>query len=397
MPVFYYVQFTLLENKWFKFLPIHNSCIIYNKRIVNKKRCLFVLERLQSLEERYNKLNELLSDPDVISDPNNLRKYSKEQSDLEEAVLAYRNYKNVSSELEGANEMLADQLDEEMIEMVKMEISELTIKKEQLEEELKILLLPKDPNDDKNVIMEIRAAAGGDEAALFAGDLYRMYSRYAEANRWKTEVIETHTSGVGGFKEIIFMINGNGAFSKLKFENGAHRVQRVPETEASGRVHTSTATVAVLPEAEDVEVELNESDIRVDRFASSGPGGQSVNTTMSAVRLTHEPTGIVVSCQDEKSQIKNKEKAMKVLRARLYDKYQQEAQAEYDQSRKSAVGTGDRSERIRTYNFPQNRVTDHRISLTIQKLDQILEGKLDEFIEALLLDDQTKKLETIGE
>ena len=356
-----------------------------------------MLERLQSLEERYNKLNELLSDPDVISDPNNLRKYSKEQSDLEDAVLAYRNYKNVSSELEGANEMLADQLDEEMIEMVKMEISELTIKKEQLEEELKILLLPKDPNDDKNVIMEIRAAAGGDEAALFAGDLYRMYSRYAEANRWKTEVIETHTSGVGGFKEIIFMINGNGAFSKLKFENGAHRVQRVPETEASGRVHTSTATVAVLPEAEDVEVELNESDIRVDRFASSGPGGQSVNTTMSAVRLTHEPTGIVVSCQDEKSQIKNKEKAMKVLRARLYDKYQQEAQAEYDQSRKSAVGTGDRSERIRTYNFPQNRVTDHRISLTIQKLDQILEGKLDEFIEALLLDDQTKKLETIGE
>lgn len=356
-----------------------------------------MLDRLQSLENRYNKLNELLSDPEVISDPNNLRKYSKEQSDLEDAVLAYRNYKNISSELEGANEMLAEQLDDEMAEMVKMEINELTSKKEQIEEELKILLLPKDPNDDKNVIMEIRAAAGGDEAALFAGDLYRMYSRYAEANRWKTEIIETHTSGAGGFKEIIFMINGNGAFSKLKFENGAHRVQRVPETEASGRVHTSTATVAVLPEAEDVEIELNESDIRVDRFASSGPGGQSVNTTMSAVRLTHEPTGIVVSCQDEKSQIKNKEKAMKVLRARLYDKYQQEAQAEYDQSRKSAVGTGDRSERIRTYNFPQNRVTDHRISLTIQKLDQILEGKLDEFIDALLLDDQTKKLETIGE
>src|SRR5690625_1354348 len=293
--------------------------------------------------------------------------------------------------------MLADQLDEEMIEMVKMEINELTEKKEQLEEELKILLLPKDPNDDKNVIMEIRAAAGGDEAALFAGDLYRMYSRYAEANRWKTEVIETHTSGVGGFKEIIFMINGNGAFSKLKFENGAHRVQRVPETEASGRVHTSTATVAVLPEAEDVEVELNESDIRVDRFASSGPGGQSVNTTMSAVRLTHEPTGIVVSCQDEKSQIKNKEKAMKVLRARLYDKYQQEAQAEYDQSRKSAVGTGDRSERIRTYNFPQNRVTDHRISLTIQKLYHILEDKLADYIDALLFDEYTKWLVRIGE
>ncbi|MEI3612080.1 peptide chain release factor 1 [Pseudogracilibacillus sp. SO30301A] len=356
-----------------------------------------MLERLQSLEDRYNKLNELLSDPEVISDPNKLREYSKEQSDLEEAVVAFREYKNTVSELKDAKEMMQDDLDTDMLEMVRMEIEALTEKNEQLEEQLKILLLPKDPNDDKNVIMEIRAAAGGDEAALFAGDLYRMYSRYAEANGWKTEVIEAHTTGVGGFKEIIFMIHGNGAFSKLKFENGAHRVQRVPETEASGRVHTSTATVAVLPEAEDVEIELNESDIRVDRFASSGPGGQSVNTTMSAVRLTHLPTGIVVSCQDEKSQIKNKEKAMKVLRARLYDKYQQEAQAEYDESRKSAVGTGDRSERIRTYNFPQNRVTDHRIGLTIQKLDQILAGKLDEFIEALLLDDQTKKLEHIGE
>lgn len=358
---------------------------------------ILVLERLQSLEDRYNKLNELLSDPEVISDPNKLREYSKEQSDLEEAVVAFREYKNTVSELKDAKEMMQDDLDTDMLEMVRMEIEALTEKNEQLEEQLKILLLPKDPNDDKNVIMEIRAAAGGDEAALFAGDLYRMYSRYAEANGWKTEVIEAHTTGVGGFKEIIFMIHGNGAFSKLKFENGAHRVQRVPETEASGRVHTSTATVAVLPEAEDVEIELNESDIRVDRFASSGPGGQSVNTTMSAVRLTHLPTGIVVSCQDEKSQIKNKEKAMKVLRARLYDKYQQEAQAEYDESRKSAVGTGDRSERIRTYNFPQNRVTDHRIGLTIQKLDQILAGKLDEFIEALLLDDQTKKLEHIGE
>jgi len=355
-----------------------------------------MLDRLQSLEDRYNQLNEWLSDPDIISDPKKLRDYSKEQSDLEESVTTYREYKQAKSELKDAEVMLEDNLDDDMTEMVQLEISELQNQIEELEEALKVLLLPKDPNDDKNVIMEIRAAAGGDEAALFAGDLYRMYSRYAEAHRWKTEVIETHTTGVGGYKEIIFVINGTGAFSKLKFENGAHRVQRVPETEGGGRVHTSTATVAVLPETEDVEIELNQSDIRVDRFASSGPGGQSVNTTMSAVRLTHEPTGIVVACQDEKSQIKNKEKAMRVLRASLYDKYQQEAQDEYDESRKSAVGTGDRSERIRTYNFPQNRVTDHRISLTIQKLDQILEGKLDEFVEALLMDDQTKKLEQIG-
>lgn len=242
--------------------------------------------------------------------------------------------------------------------------------------------------------MEIRGAAGGDEAALFAGDLYRMYSRFAETQGWKIDVIEASSTGVGGYKEIIFMINGNGAYSKLKFENGAHRVQRVPETESGGRIHTSTATVAVLPEAEEVEIEIHEKDIRVDTFASSGPGGQSVNTTMSAVRLTHLPTGTVVSCQDEKSQIKNKEKAMKVLRARVYDKFQQEAQAEYDQQRKSAVGTGDRSERIRTYNFPQNRVTDHRIGLTIQKLDQILQGKLDEVIDALIVEEQSAKLDS---
>ena len=356
-----------------------------------------MLEKLQTLEDRYNKLNELLSDPEVISDTNKLRDYSKEQSDLEEAVVAYREYKSNTTELKEAKQMLADESDEDMLEMVKAEIDELTSRNEQLEETLKILLLPKDPNDDKNVIMEIRAAAGGDEAALFAGDLYRMYSRYAEANRWKTEVIEAHSTGVGGYKEIIFMINGKGAFSRLKFENGAHRVQRVPETEASGRVHTSTATVAVLPEAEDVDVEVRNEDIKIDTYRSSGAGGQHVNTTDSAVRITHLPTGIVVSCQDEKSQIKNREKAFKVLRARLFDKYQQEAQAEYDQTRKSAVGTGDRSERIRTYNFPQNRVTDHRISLTIQKLDQILDGSLDEFIDALLLDDQTTRLEHIGE
>ncbi|MDA0175012.1 peptide chain release factor 1, partial [Solirubrobacter taibaiensis] len=258
---------------------------------------------------------------------------------------------------------------------------------------LKILLVPKDPNDDKNVIVEVRGAAGGDEAALFAGDLYRMYSRYAEVQGWKTEIIEASYTELGGYKEIIFMINGKGAFAKLKFENGAHRVQRVPETESGGRIHTSTATVAVLPEAEEVEIDIHEKDVRVDTFASSGPGGQSVNTTMSAVRLTHLPTGVVVSCQDEKSQIKNKEKAMKVLRARVYDKFRQEAQAEYDQNRKQAVGTGDRSERIRTYNFPQNRVTDHRIGLTIQKLDQILQGKLDDFINALVMEDQAQKME----
>src|SRR5690625_4807097 len=356
-----------------------------------------MLDRLQSLEERYNKLNELLSDPEVINDTNKLREYSKEQSGLEEVVQAYREYKDVDSQLTDAKEMQEDDLDDDMAEMVKTEIAELTQTIEELEDRMKILLLPKDPNDDKNVFMEIRGAAGGDEAALFAGDLYRMYSRYAENYGWKIDVMGASSTGVGGYKEIIFMINGNGAYSRLKYENGAHRVQRVPETESGGRIHTSTATVAVLPEAEEVEVDINEKDIRVDTFASSGPGGQSVNTTMSAVRLTHEPTGIIVSIQDEKSQIKNKEKAMKVLRARIYDKYQQEAQAEYDENRKSAVGTGDRSERIRTYNFPQNRVTDHRIGLTIQKLDQILQGKLDEFIDALLVEEQTNKMEQIGE
>ncbi|MFO1444283.1 peptide chain release factor 1 [Bacillus sp. Bva_UNVM-123] len=353
-----------------------------------------MFDRLQSVEDRYERLNELLSDPDIVNDPKKLREYSKEQSDIQETVDAYREYKVVREQLQDAKAMLDEKLDADMREMVKEELHELEDKMEELEDRLKILLIPKDPNDDKNVIMEIRGAAGGDEAALFAGDLYRMYSRFADAQGWKTDVIEVHSTGVGGYKEIIFMINGTGAFSKLKYENGAHRVQRVPETESGGRIHTSTATVAVLPEAEEVEVEIHEKDIRVDTFASSGPGGQSVNTTMSAVRLTHLPTGTVVSCQDEKSQIKNKEKAMKVLRARVYDKFQQEAQAEYDQVRKSAVGTGDRSERIRTYNFPQNRVTDHRIGLTIQKLDQILQGKIDEVIDALILEEQSAKLES---
>nr|WP_285848017.1 MULTISPECIES: peptide chain release factor 1 [unclassified Mesobacillus] len=353
-----------------------------------------VFDRLQAVEDRYERLNELLSDPEVVNDSKKLREYSKEQSDIQETVMAYREYKEVKEQLADAKAMLEEKLDADMREMVKDEISELEPRIEELEARIKILLVPKDPNDDKNVIMEIRGAAGGDEAALFAGDLYRMYSRFAESQGWKTEIIDASTTGVGGFKEIIFMINGNGAYSKMKFENGAHRVQRVPETESGGRIHTSTATVACLPEAEEVEIELHDKDIRFDTFASSGAGGQSVNTTMSAVRLTHIPTGIVVSCQDEKSQHKNKDKAMKVLRARVYDKFQQEAQAEYDQVRKSAVGTGDRSERIRTYNFPQNRVTDHRIGLTIQKLDQILQGKLDEIIDALIMEDQSQRLES---
>ncbi|MCM3764048.1 peptide chain release factor 1 [Neobacillus niacini] len=352
-----------------------------------------MFDRLQSVEDRYERLNELLSDPEVINDSKKLRDYSKEQADMQETVQAYRQYKEVKAQLQDAKAMLEEKLDAEMREMVKEEVHELEEQIEELEGKLKILLIPKDPNDDKNVIMEIRGAAGGDEAALFAGTLYRMYSRYAESQGWKTEVIDANETGLGGYKEIIFMINGQGAFSKLKYENGAHRVQRVPETESGGRIHTSTATVATLPEVEEFDIEINDKDIRFDTFASSGAGGQSVNTTMSAVRLTHIPTGIVATSQDERSQHKNKDKAMKILRARVYDKFQQEAQAEYDQVRKSAVGTGDRSERIRTYNYPQNRVTDHRIGLTIQKLDQIIEGKLDEIIEALVLDDQARRLE----
>ncbi|WP_347548391.1 peptide chain release factor 1 [Pseudalkalibacillus hwajinpoensis] len=356
-----------------------------------------MLDRLEIVEERYDKLNQLLSDPEVINDTTKLREYSKEQSSLEETVQVYREYKEILQGIKDAKAMLEEEKDAEMREMVKAELSELTPQEEEYAERLRVLLLPKDPNDDKNVIIEVRGAAGGDEAALFAGDLYKMYSRFAEMQGWKSEVIESSSTELGGFKEIIFMINGDGAYSKMKYENGAHRVQRVPSTESGGRIHTSTATVAVLPEAEEVEVEIHDKDVRVDTFTSSGPGGQSVNTTMSAVRLTHLPTGVVVSCQDEKSQIKNKEKAMKVLRARVYDKFQQEAQKEYDDNRKSAVGTGDRSERIRTYNFPQNRVTDHRINLTIQKLDQILQGKMDEFIDALITEEQTRLMAEAGE
>ena len=354
-----------------------------------------MFDRLQAVEDRYDQLNEMLSDPDVVSDMTKLREYSIEQSGLQEKVETYRSYKHAVAEHKSAKEMLNEHLDDDMKELVKMEISELDDQIESYEEKLKLLLVPTDPNDKKNVIMEIRGAAGGDEAALFAGSLFRMYSRYAEMNHWKVDVLDSSPTELGGFKEIIFLINGNGAYSKLKYENGAHRVQRVPETESGGRTHTSTATVACLPEAEEVEIVIHEKDIRTDTFASSGPGGQSVNTTMSAVRLTHLPTGITVSIQDEKSQIKNKEKAMKVLRARVSDKFTREIQDEYDEKRKSAVGTGDRSERIRTYNFPQNRVTDHRIGLTIQKLDQIIEGKLDEVIDALIMEEQAFRLESL--
>ncbi|MDP4084242.1 MAG: peptide chain release factor 1 [Bacillota bacterium] len=352
-----------------------------------------MFDRLQSVEDRYERLNELLSDPEIINDSKKLMEYSKEQANIQETVQTFRQYKETREQYQDAKAMLEEKLDPEMREMVKEEVNELEDQIGELEEKLKLLMIPKDPNDDKDVIFEIRGAAGGDEAALFAATLYRMYNRYAESQGWKTEVIDSNPTGIGGFKEIVFMINGTGAYSKLKFENGAHRVQRVPETESGGRIHTSTATVVCMPEAEEVEVEINDKDIRFDAYASSGAGGQSVNTTMSAVRLTHIPTGIVVTCQDEKSQHKNRDKAMKVLRARIYDKFLQEAQAEYDQARKSAVGTGDRSERIRTYNFPQNRVTDHRIGLTIQKLDQVLEGKLDDVIDALILDDQSRRLE----
>jgi peptide chain release factor 1 len=342
-----------------------------------------MLDRLQSLADRYEKLSELLCDPDVGNDPKRLKELSKEQSDLQEAYSAYSEYKSVMEQWEAAKAMQNEKLDDEMRELVKLELEELSGRKEQLEEQIKMLLLPKDPNDDKNVIVEIRGAAGGDEAALFAADLYRMYSRYADMQGWRTEILEASLNDLGGFKEIIFMVKGKGAYSKLKFESGAHRVQRIPTTESGGRIHTSTSTVAVLPEAEEVEVEIRENDIRVDTFCSSGAGGQSVNTTKSAVRVTHLPTGIVATCQDGKSQNSNKEMALQVLRARIYDKIRQEEQAKYDDERKSKVGTGDRSERIRTYNFPQSRITDHRIGLTLHKLDVVLSGEMEEVISAL--------------
>lgn len=354
---------------------------------------MVVFDKLDSMERRYDQLSEYLCDPAVVANPTNLRTYAKEQSDLAETVGTYRDLKTAKAQLDEAKAMLQEKLDDEMRAFVRAEIDELSERVEALEQQLQVLLLPKDPNDDKNVFLEIRAAAGGEEAALFAGTLLRMYTRYAEDNGWKAEMIDAHYTDMGGFREVTMSIQGKAAFSKLKFESGTHRVQRVPVTESGGRIHTSTATVAVLPEVEEVEVEINEKDLRIDTFCSTGPGGQSVNTTQSAVRITHLPTGIVVSCQDEKSQIKNRDKAMKVLRARLFEKIQREQQEEQAASRKSQVGTGDRSERIRTYNFPQSRVTDHRIGLTLHKLEAVLSGDLDELISGLIVADRTMLLE----
>ena len=351
-----------------------------------------MFEKLEQVVDKYNELTKEVADPDVIANQEVWQKDMKEMGEIEPIVKKYKEFKAASEEFEFAKEMVENEDDEEMREMAKQEASEQEKKLDAITQELKVLLIPKDPNDEKNVILEIRAGTGGEEAALFGADLLRMYTRYAERNRWKTELMDLSETGMGGVKEAVMLIKGKGAYSRLKFESGAHRVQRVPETESSGRVHTSAATVAVLPEVDDVEVDLDPNDVRVDVYRASGNGGQCVNTTDSAVRLTHEPTGLVVTCQDEKSQIKNKDKAFKVLKARLYDLEMQKQQDEIAGQRKSQVGSGDRSERIRTYNFPQGRVSDHRIGLTLYKLDTFLDGDLDEIIDGLITDDQARKM-----
>lgn len=355
-----------------------------------------MLDKLQAVEDKYLELESLISDPEVIADMSKWQRYNKEHSGLTPIVEKFREYKRVVAGLTDARAMLDEKLDDDMHKMVLEELAELTAQKESLDKELPILLLPKDPNDDKNVIVEIRGGVGGDEAALFAGDLFRMYSRYAEKQGWKTEIIDANPTEIGGFKEISFMVTGFGAYSKLKYESGTHRVQRVPVTEAGGRIHTSAVTVAVLPEVEDVEVDINQNDLRIDTYCASGAGGQYVNRTETAIRITHIPTGIVVQCQDEKSQLKNKEKAMKVLRARILDKARQEQQQAIAADRKTQVGSGDRSERIRTYNFPQGRVTDHRIGLTLHKIDAILSGDLDDILNALITADQAERLKQVN-
>ncbi|TVX97175.1 peptide chain release factor 1 [Cohnella terricola] len=352
-----------------------------------------MLDRLQILADRYEKLNELLSDPDVVNDSARLRTYAKEQAGLEEAYRAYEEYKQVLSQLQDAKAMQEDKLDDEMREMVKLEIEELETRRTELEEKVRVLLLPKDPNDGKDIIVEIRGAAGGEEANLFAAELYRMYSKFADSHGWRTEVLESSVSDLGGFKEVIFTVSGAEAYRMMKYESGAHRVQRVPETESGGRIHTSTSTVVVMPEAEEVDLVILDKDIRVDTFCSSGAGGQSVNTTKSAVRVTHVPTGIVATCQDGKSQNDNKDKALQVLRTRIMDVKRQEEEAKYSGERREKIGTGDRSERIRTYNFPQSRVTDHRIGLTLHRLEYVLNGDMEEIVQALTLAEQAEILE----
>lgn len=351
-----------------------------------------MFEKLEALYKRYKELEELIADPAVLARQDEWKKLTKEHADLSEPVEKYLEYLKLKEEFEQADELMRTEKEEEMYHLYHSEVLDLREKLAACEEALKILLLPKDPNDDKNVVLEIRAGAGGDEAGLFGAELLRMYLKYAERNRWKTEEIDSNVTELGGVKEVSYLISGKGAYSRLKYESGVHRVQRVPETESQGRVHTSTVTVAVLPEAEDVEIEINENDLKVDTYRSSGAGGQHVNKTESAIRITHLPTGIVVSCQDERSQIKNREKAMKVLKAKLYDHFASQAESAYAANRKSLVGTGDRSERIRTYNFPQGRVSDHRINLTLYSLENFMEGDLDEMVDALSLADKNQKL-----
>jgi peptide chain release factor 1 len=353
-----------------------------------------MFNKLNGVEERFGRLESLLSDPDVLQDRDAYQKYAREHAELAEIVAAYREYKGIDQQINESLELLKDN-DPEMKNLAKEEVDRLSREKELLEVKLKQLLIPKDPLDAKNVLLEIRAGTGGDEAGLFANDLYKMYHRYAESRHWKIEVMDHHATGVGGLKEIVAMVKGKGVYSRLKYESGTHRVQRVPVTETQGRIHTSAVTVAVLPEAEDVEVQIDPNELRVDVFRSTGPGGQSVNTTDSAVRITHLPTGLVVSCQDEKSQHKNKARALKVLRSRLLDQMIQEQNAKRSEERKNQVGSGDRSERIRTYNFPQGRVTDHRIGLTLYKLDIILQGEVDEIIDALATHYQSQALQNV--